>query len=589
MMQKPQRIQKLLTKTFLLSMLTIIALFSVVFSVLDYHSQKAATESEMQRTCHAIAEDIDLQIQQMDTVCLNTINSTMVKQYFYQFLLNPDATSHDIISIRNTLANTMTSIKGVDSSIRQVNIYDMSHRGFGCGNYTGPLTTDVTAFPWYEKAVACDGRRYYPGAQTNPLLSNDSGTNQDRYYFTLVRMLFDEYNTPLGFIEIMKYYDILFDRILEARDNMDVIIVNPYGNIIYPLAPSKLQIQYSKYKESGKNFDNIHFYSSDSQYSDLKVIATIDNHTFFAPIYRRLFYFLAVFLLSVPACYMVARLLSKRISAPLKNIYHKLADKEFNQNLEEIVLPDSHIIEIEKLKNTLNESLTLRHNTMKSMMTLREQEIQAQMLALQSQMNPHFLYNSLNTIGAMAEEGMVAPISEMCHHITYILRYISSDKEQTTTIEEELEHCDLYLKCIHLRHGDSLTYRFDIDDDLLELPVPKLCIQLLVENAIKYTSVFSPPWKLLIKGRKLENSWYIDVIDNGPGFDEEISNRLRKQMDEILSTGLLPSLEINGMGILNIFIRLYLLNGIPFIFDFGNNAEGGAFVRVGGYDEKADD
>ena len=53
-------------------------------------------------------------------------------------------------------------------------------------------------------------------------------------------------------------------------------------------------------------------------------------------------------------------------------------------------------------------------------------------------------------------------------------------------------------------------------------------------------------------------------------------------MDEILRTGVLPSLKIQGMGILNIFIRIYLLDGIPFIFDMGNNPDGGAFVTIGG-------
>ena len=588
-MQKPQRIQIILTKTFLFSMITIIALFSIVFSFVDYQSQKNAAASEMQRTCRAIAEDIDLQVQQMDTICLNNINSTMAKQYFFQLLSHPDASSHDILLQRNNLANTMTSIKGVDSSIRQVNIYNMENQGFGCGNYTGPLVTDVPASAWYPGALKADGRRYFPVAQTNPLISNKSGTNQDRYYFSLVRMFFDEYNTPIGFIEVMKYYDVLFSRVSEINPNLDVIILDSEGQLIYPLKPSDLQLQYPQFLKEHQTPDQLHFYASDADYSGFHVIAAIDNSTFFAPIYKRLSYFLTIFIFSIPACYIVARLLSRRISAPLKAIYHTLADKEFNQNLEAIELPDSHIIEIEKLKNTLNESLTLRHDTMQSMMVLREQEMQAQMLALQSQMNPHFLYNSLNTIGAMAEEGMVGPISEMCQHITSILRYISSDREQTTTVEEELEHCDSYLKCLLLRHGDALQYSFSIDDELLEQQVPKLCIQLLVENAIKYTSAISPPWDIRISGTALEEQWHIDVTDNGPGFDAPTSERLRQQMDEILSTGLLPSLEINGMGILNIFIRLYLLNGIPFIFDFGNNSDGGAFVRIGGYYEQTED
>ena len=88
------------------------------------------------------------------------------------------------------------------------------------------------------------------------------------------------------------------------------------------------------------------------------------------------------------------------------------------------------------------------------------------MLALQAQMNPHFLYNSLNTICAMAEEGMTEEVSGMCQDITSILRYILRQRVEST-VEEELEHCDLYLQCMKKRFKDSFTYEFDIADDLL--------------------------------------------------------------------------------------------------------------------------
>lgn len=117
---------------------------------------------------------------------------------------------------------------------------------------------------------------------------------------------------------------------------------------------------------------------------------------------------------------------------------------------------------------------------------------------------------------------------------------------------------------------------------MLELPVPKLCIQLLVENAVKFTANTSPPWHIVIQGHMDDECWYVEVKDNGPGFGEEITAHLKSQMDVILEKGLLPSLELDGMGILNIFIRFYLIYGITFIFDFGNLPEGGAIVKVGG-------
>ena len=118
---------------------------------------------------------------------------------------------------------------------------------------------------------------------------------------------------------------------------------------------------------------------------------------------------------------------------------------------------------------------------------------------------------------------------------------------------------------------------------MLELPIPKLCVQLLVENAIKFTASQAPPWRILIRGEIRENNaWAVTVSDNGPGFSPEVESDLRRKMEDILETGTLPSLRIEGMGILNIFIRLYLLEGTRFIFEFGNLETGGAFITIGG-------
>ena len=136
------------------------------------------------------------------------------------------------------------------------------------------------------------------------------------------------------------------------------------------------------------------------------------------------------------------------LAFPLTKMYHFLSNIDPRDLFNEIQMEDSGIIEIDKLRDSLNSAMRSQKASTQAMLLLKEQELQAQMLALQAQMNPHFLYNSLNTIGAMAEEGMNSEVTKMCQDITSILRYISSDKESVSTVEEELEHCDLYLKCI---------------------------------------------------------------------------------------------------------------------------------------------
>lgn len=597
MKRTPKNIQKILSSYFLFIMLTLLVFATVIFSVVQYMNLRSNTERDIQRTCAAIAEDIDLQFSQMDVVCLNTIHSTLIKKTFDSYLNDTDATPHIRNEYKSTLDNTLTSIKGVDSSIRQTNIYSFTKGGYGVGNYTGSLDVNATEQNWYAKAYALNGKCYIPPAQKNKKLSVSSGTNEDRYYISLFHMYYDEFHNPTGFVEVMKYYDILFDRAYHPASDydIDVIVYDSDGNVLFPLnEESQSLFQYYPLRDSNeKELYNTqkkqreYVYFSNMDYSGCTAVTAIRSTEFFAPIYRSLFWTIFIFLLVLLLCLFFASTLARKLSAPLNEIYRFLSNIDPHNQFREIKMTDSGVIEIDKLRDSLNEAMRAQKASTDSMMLLQEQELQAQMLALQSQMNPHFLYNSLNTIGAMAEEGMTEPVSQMCRDITSILRYISSNQEQVSSLEEELEHCDLYLKCMKLRFGDALHYEFDVDDEMLELPIPKLCIQLLVENAVKFTANTSPPWHITIYGHVDENCWFIEVKDNGPGFSEEITTQLKAQMDDILKYRVLPSLKLDGMGVLNIFLRFYLIYGISFMFDFGNLPDGGAIVIVGGrFDEE---
>lgn len=597
MKRTPKNIQKILTSYFVFIMLILLVFATVIFSIVQYMNLRSNTERDIQRTCAAIAEDIDLQLSQMDAVCLNTIHSTLIKETFDEYINAPEENSREQILRRNTLASTLTSIKGVDSTIRQTNVYSFTKGGFGTGNYMGPLDVIATEQDWYAKTFALSGKCYIPPARKNERLSISSGTDKDRYYMSLFHMYYDEFHNPTGFVEVMKYYDILFDRAYHPDSNydIDVIIYDKDGNVLFPLSEGAQDLfHYYPLRDSGeKELYNTekkqreYVYFSDMDYSNCTAVTTIRSTEFFAPIYRSLFWTIFIFLLVLLMCLFFASMLAGKLSAPLNEIYRFLSHIDPHNQFREIKMEDSGVIEIDKLRDSLNEAMRAQKVSTDSMMLLQKQELQAQMLALQSQMNPHFLYNSLNTIGAMAEEGMTEPVSQMCRDITSILRYISSNQEQVSSLEEELEHCDLYLKCMKLRFGDALHYEFDVDDDMLELPIPKLCIQLLVENAVKFTANTSPPWHITIYGHVDENCWFIEVKDNGPGFSKEITAQLKAQMDDILKYRVLPSLKLDGMGVLNIFLRFYLIYGISFMFDFGNLPEGGAIVIVGGrFDEE---
>jgi len=584
-------LKKILSKNMVLLITFVWGATAIIFSTIEYNNIKKNALADLERICVQTGDNIDLQIFQLDTITLNSINSTELTDALDYYVATNSDDAYNHIAARQHLAALLTSLKGFDYSVRQLNIYSTQELGYGVGDYLGTITNYMDT-EWYQKTMAQKGLK---NVVIGDLSSTGALTNGDTYY-SISRIYYNVYHYPIGTIEARKYYSEVFKAAIENSFayNPEIFIYDENGEIIFPLDCKDTNIS-SYYKAAtkehvelnGQSIFSDHLFSYDMPHSGYKIILYVESNSFFAPILSALkiilFFFIAIYISGL----LLTQLLAKRISKPIREIYHFLNDRDSSTQYDKLTLAPTNIREIDKLAKSINEYISQSQTQMKTMLGLQQQEIQAEMLALQSQMNPHFLYNSLACIEEMAHQGMMQPVSAMVKDISSILRAISSNKEQVITVEQELDLCDMYLECLKYRFGDDLTYEFDVEDKLLDYFVPKLCIQLLVENAIKSTTAGPLPWHICIHGYIEGENWYLEVKDTGPGFDKAIDIHLRQQMDSILETGVLPSLKIEGMGILNIFIRLYLLDGITFLFDFGNNVEGGAFVKIGRSIEKS--
>lgn len=592
---KKKSIRNILLRALLGLMIVSLGLISVIFALMQYRTLKKQATTDMQNSCHAIARSLEQSIGRMDTILLYSIASSELKDEFSAYM--NAQTSFERNKERQSLAGTLISLKGFDFAIRQLNIYDIGYGGFGVGNYNGDLDVRVSDMPWFDKTEAKAGKKYIYAPAADTLASRSAGMSDDTFYFSLCRLFYGDMHVPFGVLEVETYYDEIFGALKKETGVLDPVIAvyDSDGRQIYP---REAVFPYFSYRDQGDG-EIKNTYTGKGQFlcfaedeSDgLTVAMAVDDSVFMQPVYRSFIPMIAAIMLIFVICVVIAAQLSARMSDPIRRIYDLLSERGDGrtdatgkeESFRQLDVPDSGVLEIDRLRDSINESIQAQETATRTMLTLKEQEMQAQMLALQSQMNPHFLYNSLSMIGEMAESGMTDQVSDMCEDITSILRYISSNREQRIRVEEEMEQVDRYLVCMKRRFGSGLSYFYEIDDDILDCLVPKLCVQLLVENAVKAVMEHREPWEIKIEGKRDGEDWHVTVSDNGPGFDPETDRRLRRNMDEILATGVLPSLKIEGMGILNIFIRLYLLDGIPFVFDFGNKEEGGAFVTVGGH------
>ncbi len=103
---------------------------------------------------------------------------------------------------------------------------------------------------------------------------------------------------------------------------------------------------------------------------------------------------------------------------------------------------------------------------------------------LYSQINPHFLYNTLDSIKAMADYYDVEKIGDMAQSLADMFRYNIKNKDEMVTLREELEQIDSYMKIQGIRFEDKITYIQEIENDLLDYPLLKMTLQPIVENAV---------------------------------------------------------------------------------------------------------
>lgn len=157
----------------------------------------------------------------------------------------------------------------------------------------------------------------------------------------------------------------------------------------------------------------------------------------------------------------------------------------------------------------------------KQLSYLRELNAKAELKSLQSQINPHFLYNSLNSIASLAPINSVKT-QKMAHSLSDLFKYsINRKGKKMSTIKDEIDMVKTYLDIEKIRFGDRLQFKIQVDKTLENLEIPLFLIQPLVENAVKHgISQNEGEGKIVLKIKKEANNVVISVSDNGPNFPE---------------------------------------------------------------------
>ena len=185
----------------------------------------------------------------------------------------------------------------------------------------------------------------------------------------------------------------------------------------------------------------------------------------------------------------------------------------------------------------------------------------ANLEALRMQLNPHFLFNTLNTVAVLAMKGERQRVVRMINRLSDLLRLSLENSRQTITLGEEVDFLQRYLEIEQVRFRDRLTVHVDVPDDLLDAEVPSLILQPVAENAVMHgISKVREGGAIEISARRLDGRLVLNVQDTGPGFPDEVVEE--------------------GVGLSNTAARLDQLYGSDHDFKRANRVEGGAVVTM---------
>ena len=558
---------KSIQNTMLVSFSVLMVIAVVIFLVIAMNStKKTIYENSIDYSTQIIKQvnsDIDNYIDYMENTSSLMAKSTDVAKYFF----DEHQTEEEFEEEKKRILTQFATIKESRSDIS--NVAAVAENGkYLVNDEDGSLTDyiDVQSLDWYQEAMQSKS-----GIAVSSSHVQNAIPTSYKWVITLSRALV---NNQSGKREGVFFMDLNYSAISDLcnKNNIGekgyIFILDENGNIIYH---PKQQLMYgglmveniqeimdckADYLEIKRDGENKLYTMSKSTKTGWTVVGAMDTTELLKNSKQTQLNYIMVAAILLLAVIVISSLLSKEITRPillLRDSMSKVEEGKFQQANVEVT--------------TMNEigSLTKSFNVMtKRIQELMEQNVAAQkekrkseMKALQAQINPHFLYNTLDSIIWMAEAGQNDDVVLMTSALAKLLRQsISNDKEQVR-VEEEMNYVQSYLTIQKMRYKDKLEYTIDVDSEICSVSIIKFAIQPLVENAIYHGLKYKDTkGKISIRGYVRGKKGYITITDDGVGMDEET---LKYIFDEKQKKEKKP--KSNGVGVPTVQKRLQLYYG----------------------------
>lgn len=284
-------------------------------------------------------------------------------------------------------------------------------------------------------------------------------------------------------------------------------------------------------------------------------------------------YMVIIVIMLIMMLLVVNRIVSRKISSPIIKLDASVTAYEAGEK------PDIYIggsYEIRHLGNSVQKSYEEIEHLMTEIVAQQNKRRRSELAALQSQINPHFLYNTLESITWMIEGGKNKDAVFMISELAKIFRISLSNGKTIISIEDELKHCKNYMNIQKYRYKERFVTEYDVSEEIYQFCTVKLIIQPILENAIYYgvgnMDADDNP-RILVKGRRTDNDIYLAVSDNGMGMRQEDVKNILSDNKKVPKHG-------SGVGLINVHTRIQLMFGAKYGLIVESEPDEGTTVTI---------
>lgn len=405
------------------------------------------------------------------------------------------------------------------------------------------------------------------------------------------QILYSNYNGELYFARLIKnpennsnlciiLLQFKIDRMAElfpsyfSDNNNHILITNNFDELLY----SDLGLTNDAILEFEKINENQNYLKNeiDFQKQGFSIYLLTNESELLKPVEKLRTLTILLIIISYIAVMIIARIISQSLVKPISKIkkgIEKISDGDYSYRLN--IQSTDELGEVAKAFEKMSKEIDVLINEVYAT-ELSEKE--ATIASLTSQINPHFLYNTLDMVKSMAEIEGIEEVGEIVKALSVLFRYSTKTDRLIVSVEEELANLKNYIKIIKARFGDKIKFNIICPDEVKKFNIIKLSLQPLVENSIQHGLLERNNSGNIIINISQENN-FLRIIeqDNGCGMNEE---DFKKLQDDLAHGKTIKSNKYGGVGIRNINERIRLYYGESYGINIFNYPGNGLRVEI---------